>query len=617
MAARRQYLYIAFGQLIAVREQRKRRELVGVFASGRADTQNDSERFEQHLAHYASDEFALLVDAVEEEHQIESVPKLRGRDLRALVQRRIEQRFRDQKLIEWAPIEEDAGRFKFNWRGAQGQMKVRISALHSDQALQPWLAILERSKAKVIAVKSPLLLSDRLTKMSRAHGDGLLVSVLPAGLRQTLIVGGHARFSRLAVGDSLSGIATIEAECLRTIQYLLMAQIIHREFVREGKLRLWLVADGIDDAERMPAEITIDNSSRMQVELIRGSLLGCTPIALPSNAADASSYTERLGRHGLAALPLWLSSALFEARTPGYAHTALRRFADLANRQRALFQFGSAALACSVVALAGIEVWDRVDYRDEWVKSSVVRETVEQKTLEQEMAAYPARGDEMRRVVELSEQLRRRSLDSEAVLSQVSQALAVDDILELSELTWARGALSDLDSGASAGGGNAPGNAGAGPSGPSGPSGSGGPGGGMIAGPAAPGGAAATGSAHASANASTPGKFGQAPTVAAAPAANNSATGASTAVRIKGKFNALVAMAQANDKVRQFASRLSASCGCTAQVTALPFDPGPEKSYTGSVKPSDERRRASFVIELVIPDQEPGTVANKPSVPNG
>ena len=608
MGARRQYLYIAFGQLIAVREQRKRRELVGVFASGRADTHNDSERFEQHLAHYASDEFALLVDAVEEEHQIESVPKLRGRDLRALVQRRIEQRFRDQKLIEWAPIEEDAGRFKFNWRGAQGQMKVRISALHSDQALQPWLAILERSKAKVIAVKSPLLLSDRLTKMSRAHGDGLLVSVLPAGLRQTLIVGGHARFSRLAVGDSLSSIATIEAECLRTIQYLLMAQIIHREFVREGKLRLWLVADGIDDAERMPAEITIDNSSRMQVELIKGSQLGCTPIALPSNAADASSYTERLGRHGLAALPLWLSSALFETRTPGYAHTALRRFADLANRQRALFQFGSAALACSVVALAGIEVWDRVDYRDEWVKSSVVRETVEQKTLEQEMAAYPARGDEMRRVVELSEQLRRRSLDSEAVLSQVSQALAVDDILELSELTWARGALSDLDSGASAGGGNAPGNVGAGPggsngsSGPSGPSGPEGPRGGMIAGPTGPGGAA---------------KFGQAPIAAATAAANHSATGASTAVRIKGKFNELVAMAQANDKVRQFASRLSASCGCTAQVTALPFDPGPEKSYTGSVKPSDERRRASFVIELVIPDQEPGTVANKPSVPNG
>lgn len=124
----------------------------------------------------------------------------------------------------------------------------------------------------------------------------------------------------------------------------------------------------------------------------------------------------------------------------------------------------------------------------------------------------------------------------------------------------------------------------------------------MIAGPTGPGGAA---------------KFGQAPIAAATAAANHSATGASTAVRIKGKFNELVAMAQANDKVRQFASRLSASCGCTAQVTALPFDPGPEKSYTGSVKPSDERRRASFVIELVIPDQEPGTVANKPSVPNG
>ena len=88
-------------------------------------------------------------------------------------------------------------------------------------------------------------------------------------------------------------------------------------------------------------------------------------------------------------------------------------------------------------------------------------------------------------------------------------------------------------------------------------------------------------------------------------------------MRIKGKFNELVAMAQANDKVRQFASRLSASCGCSAVVTALPFDPGPEKSYTGAIKPSDERRRASFVIELVIPDQEPGTVANKPSVPNG
>jgi hypothetical protein len=69
--------------------------------------------------------------------------------------------------------------------------------------------------------------------------------------------------------------------------------------------------------------------------------------------------------------------------------------------------------------------------------------------------------------------------------------------------------------------------------------------------------------------------------------------------------------------VQQFAQRLGQSCQCAAQIKMLPFDPAPDKSYAGAVKPTEERRRASFVIELLWPEQPPGAIAIKPAVPRG
>ena len=579
------YLYLSSRGLSAAREQGAGLAPTGSFEPPGEDAAHPARQgFDALLRAHPADEFVLLVDVVDEEQHIERIPRLRYHDRKLLLARRLEQKFRDGRFATWISLERNDG---WRWRNRAQRSEpqpVLLTALHGDAALQPWLGILVSNRARIAGIYSPSLLAAPLVERIRENGSGLLVTLQPGGLRQTLVIEGQTRFSRLAAVGQLLDAAGVSAECTRTLQYLLMAQTLSRDMLRAGEIKLWLIADGLGSAEQMRASLPVDNSASIEVQMLSAQSLGARPLA------GSGTATAVLG-----AMPLWCQPALWRKRGGGYANPALRLYDTMARRGNQIRQLGAAGVAASLIGLCGVETLSAMRPMLSPAEETMARRNqVEQLQLERELARYPASGAEMRNVVEVSERLRQRHVDAGELLSLISQALASDDRLMLREITWSRGGEA-ADAGGESASSSSSGAAANAPNGTQGANSN--------------GGAPASGAA----------KFGDAPVAVVNRGAAGGMAGGTLAlaagstgvppvlVRIRGGVGPGVSMADANRRADAFAQRLHSACGCEASVKVLPFDPAPANGYAGSLKPSEQQRAAQFAIE-VIWDRAAGSV---------
>src|SRR5215831_3222956 len=96
--------------------------------------------------------YFILADVVEEDFFQENLPYVRGSDRRALLARRLAQRYRDVSLA--VPIslgsETHAGR---------REERVLYTSFTNTQQFQPWLDVLRAAKARVVGVFSVALVA--------------------------------------------------------------------------------------------------------------------------------------------------------------------------------------------------------------------------------------------------------------------------------------------------------------------------------------------------------------------------------------------------------------------------------------------------------------------------
>src|SRR5690349_15484055 len=128
---------------------------------------------------------------VEEDFFQENVPYVRGLDRRALLTRKLAQRYRDASLA--VPIslgsETHAGR---------REERVLYTSITNTQQFQPWLDAMRSNRARVAGVFSVPLVAAALGKRLRFKSPSyVMVSLQQAGLRQSYVENGRIRFSRI------------------------------------------------------------------------------------------------------------------------------------------------------------------------------------------------------------------------------------------------------------------------------------------------------------------------------------------------------------------------------------------------------------------------------------
>ncbi|MGE0802460.1 MAG: hypothetical protein AB7G13_29375 [Lautropia sp.] len=563
---------------VALRVTRRGIVVLGRF--GRAvDAETPPEGAEALFASAPRARWVLIADSVDEELHVEDMPPLRAADRQRMMARRVAQRFRDRRLATWLPLGNAGGlrRGLARWfgskpagaaaeSGAGSRQQVLLAGLAVDQDLQAWTTLTQACGIRVAGIRSPALLAADVGRGLGTAPSGLLVTVQPAGIRQTLLIDCQPRFTRLAVvAEGRIDAAAVVREVSRVMHYLLMSQVVTRDLMRAGDFVVWVVTDGVSSANLLPQELVVDNSSAVALQAMTAAELGAVPVVdearqpLPDDDPAAG-------------LAVWARAALSERGAVDYASTAMRAVDRQATVRRAVVGVGSGALAVSMLAYIGVIAADRIIPGG--LQPVLSRaEAAELARLEAARVKAPVAGGEIARVVAAEQSLRERAFVPAPLLRGIGQVLAEAVDVRLTSLSWSRAAAAE----GAAGNGDA-----ADPSANVGVGGNGLPGVGA--------GVQGLPSASWSPPVGTP-ESDAAGTDPSRPAAD------AVRVLIRAELPEHLNKSTANARAGAIARALGAACRCAAALAEAPFDAEPSTSY--STRPPGELGGGlRFVVEL-------------------
>jgi hypothetical protein len=572
----RHVLYIGPRGLIALREARGEFVETGRFeasasAADAAET-SQAQAFADWLRGWPNDRFELIVDAIDEEQHADRLPKVKGRDHRMLIARRIEQRYRDAEFtLATLLVPTASSREARRAIAAETTVQVLLSAIRSPASLAPWLAVLRTAETPIVSLHTPALLAAAVANRIAPHESGLLVSLHPGGLRQTLVLGGHLRFSRLAASIDGRRPEAVSAELRRSIQYLMMSQTLPQELVREGRLKIWIVLDGLAEPTRLPAALVLDQGGSVAVETHTMASLGAPRL---SDAGD--------GRRTSDALALWLNPKLRGKLRLGYANASMRRFELIGLWRRALWGMGAGAVTVAALASAWVELGRLPADRDLRQGTEITsRNDAEWKRLEAEIASHPLSGAEMEAVVESARALERRQIDAAQLLTALATAMPEDVELKLSEIAWSRAASAVLGGGGAGGDGSMPPSA--------------------AIGMPAPGQAVPPPGAELTA---LP-PLGSGPTAGTlTPSAGGAAGLQIPPIEgvLRGTVEGTLGKTDANALVERYAEGIRRQCACEVEVRQWPYERGPGGTWSKDFDKEDLERPVPFSLTLRWPE---------------
>lgn len=264
------------------------------------------------------DALSVVVDFVEESLVRASLPKMFGRDMSALVQRRLEQEFRE------TPYRASA---RLGPSRSDKQLDYLFIGLPIARRLDERLRPLVEQGVAIRGVFTPSMLAAHWARRGRA-GDAsrLIVLPTPAGVRFILLDRGQAVLSRLTTGPDLGDAEASRAlgdELERTVQYLYNARLVERG----QRIDLWLW--GSEPACR--------------------GLLERDMVGLQHAQGPVDRQLGDPGKDGLACL---LRLCAVQPPAEQLASNALRRFHALAQLRRGLL-LGGAGIGLLLALFAG------------------------------------------------------------------------------------------------------------------------------------------------------------------------------------------------------------------------------------------------------------------------
>jgi len=180
----------------------------------------------------------LIVDAVEEDYRLESLPHTSGAAKRELLTRKLNQFYRGLYYRTAHFISRDKDKRKDD--------NYLFVALNNDEFIEGWISVIQRADAQLVGIYLLPMLSKLLVKQFKLTApDILLCEQLSSGLRQTYFYNGRLSMSRLVpnVPDDIGKLAYFYlAETEKTRLYLMSKRFISLE----TRMSLVLVsADGV------------------------------------------------------------------------------------------------------------------------------------------------------------------------------------------------------------------------------------------------------------------------------------------------------------------------------------------------------------------------------------
>ena len=382
--------------------------------------------FDRYLSANPDQGSAMLIDVIEEEFALDSIPKLGGRDRNALIERRGKNKFRR------TPYRVSI------YQGTLGRKKNEFSVVHSaisnHELVDPWLQIILDHRTPLSGVYSVPLMAPRIIKRLFPCDDAVMFVAPHQGtkLRQVFLRDGAIQSARLSQGPGIEddGFANfVVTEVIRSRRYLDRTRLISGM----ETLNVCVIAN---DATADKIRSLVDADSADQYQFL-------TP--------DAA--TRKLGRRKLQAVDhfeeVFLTAVSKSRPKQSYANAGEDRYWNMRRLRGAII--GSsfvAAAACSVVAAVLLS--------DVWIlrnRIAAIQSQVEflSETFRRENDKFdPIKADshEMQLAVDTGDYLLDNRVPVPWVMNQLGAVLGDYPDIKLQELHWPGRVAAGPESGA-------------------------------------------------------------------------------------------------------------------------------------------------------------------------
>lgn len=433
MKAADHYIYITTGALECYRDARGGLSLAASIATPRG-TALDSGSLDQsvhqfgaHLDRYPYDRYFVVTDTQAEAYQAETIPALSRRDLRLLLCRKLEQRYRATRYRSVVPHRRRPFAFLRHLARRRSRTATRILyALTGPETLAPWLEALEQRDLDVRGIYSLGALMPALMARVKlpAHTDVLFVMRTAAGYRHAFVAPAGLRFSRLCAYSN-AGETQVGLEIDKTLQYLMMARL----WGVEGRKRVLHIV--VIDAQPPPIALAVPSEGLRAVELTQMhprqlALRGTSGRLDATNSAWLLLNRAACDEHGAgcaAGLNLLDASRRARIRRAALCATAVVAAASALYLARTGYAIQENIAQAGTAELIADHVNSQAD----------VRERAEPKT--------ELQPDQLRAVVQTRDRLLARNVSAYGVLQRIAAALAPFPGIDVVRLDWSYAAV--------------------------------------------------------------------------------------------------------------------------------------------------------------------------------
>lgn len=375
----------------------------------------DIAEFSKFVAAAPGSLFYLLTDVVEEDFFQENIPYVRGKDRRALLARKLAQRYRDTTLA--VPLSLGTEN-----RSGRREERILYASFTNTQQFQPWLAAFRSNEARLVGVFSVALVSPLVGKrIGLKTPHYLMVSLQQAGLRQTYIESGRVRFSRLGRVDFSDPRAIAEAcaaESARIYNYLLNARVLVRE------------VPPLDVIVFAPAEYkSLYETACVDTPWIRFQVHDLDHLGRKTGLKSAPAETLAEG--------LFLYALGGSLAGDQFADDGLRRFYNLWRARVGLIGAGAAALA-SCVLLSAVNLIDiyQVDQEKTNDQQQETRALQDYARIQTTFPKTPIPTENLKSIVKSYRTLLRQTASPGGIFVEISQAVTALPQIELERIEW-------------------------------------------------------------------------------------------------------------------------------------------------------------------------------------
>lgn len=363
--------------------------------------------------------FYVLADVVEEDFHQESIPYIRGKDRRTLLDRKLAQRYRDTSLSTAISLGVD--------RGQRTEERIVFSSFTNTQQLHPWMVALRDADVPVVGVYSAALIAPLLAArlgLGLKKAPCLMVALSQAGLRQSYVERGQIRFSRLGpleAAEVASPERTAEAferETTRVHQYLTAMRVLARE---GGAVDTVLIAP--------PGQAASVRNAAPSIAQLRMQVLDLDEVRrkIGLRSAPAGAGAEALYLHILATRP----------PKHQYAKENLRG-AYRVHQWRVALVAGGATVLAGCLLFVGTQAWETLQLRDS-IDQNRQQAAMAQQAYARVTAQFPAMPtstDNLRAAMDQYRQLAAQTRSPQGLLAEVSQVLHDSPRIEVERVQW-------------------------------------------------------------------------------------------------------------------------------------------------------------------------------------